>query len=297
MRARRLLQLLPLLAIGLPLGDCSKARGDDFSRFQGKEALESPGAAPRRTLRYRPTPGRDAVYQLHATRATDGARPRARMRLRVALTFPPDGQASSFKLRLLSLLRLEPEPPLGAPELGPTHVLLEGALGPRGALERLEESPELMGPVNLTLFAPLLLTTYPEAAVGVGGVWRISRKLSWARQQAADRLLARIGSFDGRTDVLLTTAYKVAKERVEGDLALVDLEGKIEARLRSRTETLSHTTHHEGTAQGTVRATVDRTTGLPETVRISLKGSYQLRANDRTRTAAETIEVTLTRER
>jgi hypothetical protein len=297
MRLRPVLQVLPPLVLLLPLGDCSKARGDDFSRFRGAEALITPGAAPRRNLRYRPTPGRDAVYQLVATRTTDAKRPRARMRLRVALTFPPDGQATAFKLRLLSLLRLEPEPPMGAPELGPTHVLLQGALGPRGSLDRLEESAEVMTPVNLTLLAPLLLPTYPDAAVGVGGAWRVSRKLTWGRQQAADRLLARTGSFDGRSTVLLTTQHKLIKEQTVGDLAQVVLEGQVEARLRSRTATLSHVTHHDGTAQGSVQTTVDRTTGLPESVRVSLKGRYSLRANDRTRTVEEAIEVTLTRER
>lgn len=289
------LPLVPVLL--LSLGDCSKARGDDFSRFRPAEALLSPGKDPRISLRYRPVPGRDPVYQLLATRRTDTGRTQGRMRLRVALVFPNEGQATTFSLRLLTILRLDPEPLGGAPDLGPTHVLLQGALGPRGSLERLEESTELRPPVNLTLIAPLLLPAYPDAKVGVGGSWRTSRRYGWSRRQAPDRLLARYGAFDGQTDILVDTRYTLAKEETSGDTPLVHIEGVAQTRLRSRTTTLSHHTAHEGTAQAKIVSSIDRATGLPEASQVSLEGTYTVRANDRDHRVTETIEVKLTRER
>lgn len=295
MRRPWALLVFPLLLVGL--GDCSKARGDEFSRFRPEEKLLAEGAAPRQALRYRPLPGRDLVYQLTATRRTDNNRPRSRMRLRVALTFPPEGQSTTFALRLLTVLRLEPEPPAGAADLGPTHLLLGGALGPRGALERLEASEELPSPINLSLLAPLLLPTYPEASVGIGGKWHSSRRFSWSHKVAPDRLLGRLGSFDGRSEVLLDRHFTLAREDPQGDAPLLHLEGTAQARLRSRTVTLSHATRHEGTAQASLAIAVDKATCLPESAKITLKGTYTLEAAGKKRKAEETIEVTLTRER
>lgn len=288
----------PLLVLALVSScvGCSKARGDDFSRFRASEELLETGKDPRKTLRYRPTPGKDVVYQLKATRRAGANKLPSRMGLRVALTFPSQDETTQFGLRLLTVLRLDPTPHLGLPDPGPTHLLLGGRLGPRGALDRLEESTELQAPVNLTLLAPLLLTTFPEAAVGVGAVWKVSRRLDWSRREGADRLLGRNSGFDGHTEVILATRYTLVRESTPGDDTLVHLEGATEARIRSRTTTLSHTTLHDGTAKGTVWATLDRGTGLPESVTVSLDGTYRLRADDQTSKVTERIQVSLTRE-
>jgi hypothetical protein len=219
------------------------------------------------------------------------------MRLRVALTFPAEGQSTTFALRLLTLLQLEPEPPAGAPDLGPTHLLLHGSLGPRGTLDRLEEGHELPSPVNLTLLAPLVFPLYPESKVGVGGSWQSSRRFSWSHELAPDRLIGRMAGFEGRSETLLERRYTWSREDKQDDTILARLEGKAEARLRSSTRTLSHFTRHEGSAKATMAIAVDRSTGLPETAKISLTGSYDLEASGAKRKVQETLELTLTRER
>ncbi len=289
-----------LVFLTLSLAACSKARGDDFSKFRPVEKLETPGATPRVTLRYRPTPGEDAVYQLSATRSTKaGASAKknaSRLRLRVALHLSDKAKDRSFQLRLLNVLRLEPSPPDNAPEVGPAHVLLQGLFGPRGSLDRLEASNDLALPVNLTLLSPMLLPTYPTAAVGAGAKWRIARRYGWSRQQAADSLTQRPG-FHGRTDLLLRQRTTLTRFTTQKERAQAVLTTTIQGQLRSHTFTLGHHTQHEGTATGTVHATVDRTTGLPESVILELKGIYQLRANDASTKTEERLRITLTRER
>jgi hypothetical protein len=282
---------------------CSKAHGDAFSRFDPEQKLETPGAAPRQPLRYRRPSGQDLVYQLAATREGGAAgprkgkssAPRARLRLRVALGFGRGGDPT-FRMRLLNVLRLEPAPPQAAPQIGPTHVLLEGTLGPRGALDRLRDSPDLPTPVNLALVAPLLLPAYPQAEVGPGARWRVARRFGWHRNQPADTLLQRAG-YHGRTDLLLHRRYHYEKTRQAEDRTLVVLTAKVRGRLRSRTRTLGHRLRSQGRLEGSLEASVDRATGLPEKVTVSLQGRYTLQADDLESKARERLTLELTRER
>jgi hypothetical protein len=287
------------LALALPSSactTCSKARGDAFSSFHPEEKLEAPGRKPRRALRYQPARGQDVVYQLSATRKGGPDAPRARMRLRVALGFGSSPPARSFRLRLLNVLRLEPIPDRAQPQVGPTHVLLGGTLGPRGALARLEDSADVPTPVNLALVAPLLLPAYPQAAVGPEASWRVARRFGWRRDQAADTMLQRTG-YHSRTDLLLHRHYRYEKRRRAGELDQTVLSASFHGRLRNRTRTLGHRLGTQGRIRGTLKATVDRATGMPESVSVSLQGRYTLQRDGLKSKARETITLSLVRER
>lgn len=284
------------LAAAPLVGGCKKARGDDFDRYRVGERLEAPGAAPRVQLRYRPTPGADAVYQLKAWRRSGLGRVRARMHLRVALHLGDLQKDPSFALRLLTVLALSPEPEGDGLDLGPAHRVLGGQIGPRGALGGLEASRDLPSPVNLVLLAPLLLPSYPEGAVGPGARWVVHRRVTWSKEQSADPLVRR-PRFHGRTQLLLDRRYTLAKHTQQGDHHLEELTLSIAGRLRSRTETLGHVTSHEGKLKGSGTVVVDRAAGLPEKVTLSLSGKYALLGDDQRKSVTETVGITLIRER
>ena len=289
--------LAMLLCIGGCFSSCSKARGDDYSRFKPKQSLESPGSAPRQLLRYNPTSAQDLVYQLEARRDCAALRSVGKMRFRVGLLFPGStGPGGQFKLRLLTLLRMDPPPPQTALDLGPGHVLLSGMLAPRGALSDLQDSDVLTPPVNLRLLAPLLFPEYPKAAIGVGAKWKSSRHYAWKRSRVADQMVNQPG-FEGTTDVLLHRSYHFEKISTVGDAKRAVIVATVTAKLRNKTVALAHKTEHTGTMKTTnVRYEVDLATGIPSAVSVQLVGQYRLRANDQTKPITETISITLARE-
>jgi len=272
---------------------CSKSRADDFSRFKRTDSLQAAGTAPRAKLRYRPAAGKDVTYHLAVTRRCPALKLTAKMRLRVALKVSTvTGGGGSFVLRLVSVGRLSPLPPGGMPELGPAYVLVQGRLGPRGIVTEIQDSDNLPSPVNLALALPLVLPRLPDQAVGVGARWRASGKVGWKRTQSADSLTNQPG-FSGSTDVLLTGAYKLtARQEANRPVILGDLSFK----LRSRTRTLSHDTHHRGQGKATARYVLDPTTGLPVHAKVTLGGTYDLHANDKTTAIKETIDLTFWRD-
>ncbi len=276
--------LLPFLAL-----DCSKSRADDFSRFRPMESLVATGAAPRTDLRYRPVAGEDTVYQLSAHRRCLELGVRARMRLGVALRVStrPEG-GGRFMLRLISVERMTPPPPGGIPELGPAYVLLQGALGPRGGLADLQDGDKVPSPINLSLAMPLLLPRLPHKPVGVGARWESATRLRWSRSQAADSLVSQPGVHSS-VEVLLKGSYSL-RSRTAAGRPVVD--ANLTYRLRSRTRALSHATHHQGEGKATGRYELDPVSGLVTSARVSLKGEYGLRANDKTRRITETVDLT-----
>jgi len=285
------LATITLLTMGAD--GCSKSRADDFSRFKQTASLQSKGSAPRAQLRYRPVAGEDVAYQLVVSRECPALKLRAKMRLRVALKVDTvSGGGGSIVLRLIALQRLDPPPAGGLPELGPAYVLLQGRLGPRGRLTEIQDSDKLPSPVNLALALPLLLPHLPDPAVGIGAQWRTSGKQGWKRGQAADSLTNQPG-FHGSTEVLLHSTYKLTA-REDGKRPVIQGEHKFQ--LRSHTRTLSHVTHHRGHGKATARYVVNPADGLPVHAQVTLKGTYKLRANDKTLPIKETITLTFKRD-
>ncbi len=274
-------------------GGCSKSRADDYSKFKPSDSLQTPGAAPRRQLRYRPVAGEDVTYQLAVNRQCPALGLKAKMRLRVALKVEPrSGGGGSFLLRHISLQRLDPLPPGGLPALGPAYVLLRGQLGPRGRLTEIQDSDKLPTPVNLALAMPLLLPRLPDQAVGIGATWRTSSKLGWQRAQTADSLTNQPG-FKGSTDVLLRGTYQLiarpGSQQPKANQPVI--QGDLSFKLRSHSVALSHVTHHRGQGKVTARYVLDPTTGLPVHAKVTLVGTYKLHANDKSAPVKETIEL------
>lgn len=289
----RVTALLVLGGIVSGFGDgCSKSRADEFSRFQASAAVQSAGKGPLKTLRYRATAGQEVLYQLVASRRSPELRASAKMRLRVAFGFPTAGPSGAFRIRLLSILRLDPPPPGGPTEPDPTQVLLQGMLGPRGQLSEVSSDGDLPSPVNLALLAPLLLPPLPKAAVGAGARWRDARRHTWRRQRSGDSLTSQTG-FDSTSELLLRGTYHF--EKIRTHVAVVT--GDITAKLRNRTRTLGHTAAQHGSAKATARYELELATGLPELVQLTLNGSYQLKTDDQSRKVTEVIQVRLIRER
>ncbi len=276
--------LVTISAIG-----CSKSKADEYSRFKGSSSVQATGAAPHTQLRYRPVAGEDVTYSLEVKRQCAALGLKAKMRLSVALKMDTlSGGGGTFVLRLVSVDRLDPPPPGGLPELGPAYVLLQGRLGPRGDISDLQDSDKLPSPVNLALVLPLLLPRLPDKAVGIGAKWTASGKHGWTRHQSADSLTNQAG-FKGSTDVLLKAAYQLTARTAPKRPVVT---GELTFKLRSRTRTLSHLTHHTGSGKAKARYVLDPASGLPVHAKITLDGTYKLRANDKTRPVKETIELT-----